>query len=1373
MVKTKHDMLKRLAAFILVLITLISGMSVPAAAGDSVFLETLIDTSKVTYTANFSSDTKNRGSKYAFKYMNMAYVVGEGCLPSSGGAAPANKLDLDEHNPNRCFRLDGDQEYGKSGYSDEFNGTFKPVSVFLLIEGYAKDSSGTLIVNDTEIKDAKKKKHTDIVKSKKYKNGNPLSYPGHFTETVTSEQSEYGQSVINGLVNNLNGILNSVNGGLKFENVTDLVNKSIFIRPDGDSNIVVLKPNLSDGYPGYVIIYGDLQTANNSTAVEIPYETSAGQANRRLSAMKDEKIKVSTLVGSGSENTSYKFLDKYDLPRANTDKWLYAYVFPITTDASGVQYLNIKEATIYPYAAPKGFTEITEPNGTVFSHRIFTEGGNEFKYVTDQGEVNWISIHMLSMYANTVYKHYNVSVSTYVEPESNVISTIIAKMFNGILWGIRSILRLSEIDVLVFNLGARGTIAGNFGLMSETWWNVVLQYQLIFQAIAWVILVCGFIKTLIRLNLSTVNPQTRMSVYDTIQKFIVVGIGLVILVPAVQFLLECNDVIVELFASQIETSSLNMPVVTNVLVQFIVGMVWITLLLYINFIYVMRSITVALLIASGPFFISTIAFSNGKSSLFTSWVKELLANIFVQSIHAFVLSFLVQLLTTGSFLETIAIAISIVPLTETFRALIFGSAGASTSQMASTAAGAVKKVGNAAVKGAFTGAAAALSTKDNEGGDSKDGDSKPGSGGGKGGGGGGGSLQSVMNGKAQSKVQAMMNGTSAGARIKADSAAKNGGKASIGAKIGGATLDVAHLGAMGMASMAEGFNEFDNAMTDLVLKGDASGLAKTVEGRTSGTVTGAVGMAKGAADGKRNKQSMEKQKAQSVNVGSEATMGQMAVNDKNGTNGGVTAGPSAAKIQTSMSNSAPQPTMIKKPDANSSSVDTFTPSNGNKHSKDEKDNMAHAMNAYDSGTNKKTEAAVANINGKDVAGTKYSFTDKNGNDKSFFMTEKQENMARQARNNGAKGTDYATNASAAHEVADKNVNPIKTTDASSSNDDKAHAAMAEKFGTPEGSYYNVNGNKADVSSTVDVKEYNGDRIAVSNDVKNNAGDILKTYSRDQRASAGGAQYNQSLNEFTTQITPSDMGTPGKRTEAQKMNAAMATVVSDQMSKNGVPNSGGNKSSGYQIAGKKYDTGMSVTEAKSYLANRGVTNVTANNGSISYTQKNAEHKPQPPKEIREKDGNTMAKYDLQGMGTFTQQGRSGGEFSFESKDKAIEFFEKNGNTDFANAVRDDVLTTKGVNGSVINDDGTVNQIARAYEDSSTGEYKIQFNSRAMEQEGTKIEECNDGKHFFATAVGSNEVRNPFAIDQNTQSMPTRNVMNVPQFNAPVQQQRRKT
>ena len=69
MIKTKNNhFLKRLMAFILVLITLSSALSVTAFAGDSVFMETLINTDKYTYVANLTSDTKNKAKKYAYKY---------------------------------------------------------------------------------------------------------------------------------------------------------------------------------------------------------------------------------------------------------------------------------------------------------------------------------------------------------------------------------------------------------------------------------------------------------------------------------------------------------------------------------------------------------------------------------------------------------------------------------------------------------------------------------------------------------------------------------------------------------------------------------------------------------------------------------------------------------------------------------------------------------------------------------------------------------------------------------------------------------------------------------------------------------------------------------------------------------------------------------------------------------------------------------------------------------------------------------------------------------------------------------------------------------------------------------------------------------
>lgn len=1341
MVKTKHNMLMRLAAFLLVLITLMSGMSIPAEAGDTAFLETLINTEKKTYVANFTNDTKTKHKKYAYQYMNMAFVLGEGC----GGA-----LDDDTTDPNKCFRLTQSYEYSKNTYlsDDSKIQTSTAINMFMVLEGYV-DSNGDLILEDSNKVDAVTDKHSKIIKKRVKKTTSPLSFPGYYTETVTNEQSEYAQQVLTGLVGGLNAILNEVNAGQKFNSVTDLVNKSILIRPDDSSNSVRIEPNTKENYPGYVIVYADLTNVNSTS---IMYETSAGQANRQLKELEGIDITVSSVTGSNSSN----FFNTHNLPRSNQDKWLYAYVFPIV-NKGGVEYLKTEDAAAIAYAAPKGFNQITYSlggNNVVFSDAKFTESGYELKYIGNQKDVHWISIHMLSMYANTVYKQYNVSVSTYVEPDSNVISKIIAGIFTGILAVIRSVLGLSDIDTLVFNLGSRGSAAFNYGLMSENWWNVVLQYQLIFQALAWVVLVCGFIKTLIKLNLSTVNPQTRMSVYDTIQKFIIVGIGLVILIPAVQFLLECNDVIVELFASQVDTSSLNMPVVTNVLVQFLVGMMWITLLLYINFIYIMRSITVALLIASGPFFISTMAFGSGKSSLFASWAKELLANIFVQSVHAFVLSFLVQLLSTGSFLETFAIAISIIPITEMFRGLIFAGAGGSTSQLANSATSFTSKVGTAVGKTA-TGAIAGGMELASRG---KSPSSESNKDGGKGGGGGGGKggTSAIVDSRRQAKAEAMANGTSAGSKVR-DSLSKKkdgtdrGGFGKVMAGVAGGAVDLAHMAAIGMPEAMENMMDMQAAMTDFALKGDASAMGKAVEKAGGSAVSGASSMAKGAMDGHRDKKNRQGQGSSTPST-SDKSQGAMATTDKGNSpaNHGSTA--SGAKIQTTPPTTS---RVVKEVNANSTDHQQVT---GDQ-------NVSNALAAYANGEDREIKAALIGKNNE--TGYQYSYTDANGQKQSFVVTNSD---IQKAQNTSADKSGYTTSTVKAETSMD-----LATVGKDSSVSDRAHAAMTSSNGghMKDSNGKSVNYRSVDssgrVSDTTTGTIYqhkddpNGERaVGVEHGTfakGHDMGDAVSQYAQEKRDN-GGAIYEQSSVDFGTYLNgqygrSKNIDMTANYTDRDKGAAAMADAA--MISKVGKAVEG--KEGVYSFNGHEYNTGMTTKQADAVLAARGVYGVTntsekgasgdSGKGTIRYAQHTLSGQTSNLSSVQHDGGQTRARYDLQGMATFTQQGRSGGTFTFKNQAAAVQYFEQTGNISMANKVRaydKNDSSTHTLSGSVVttqsNGQTGYNNLA-TFVDNGNGGFSIQYNERGLKDEGIELGAMTDGSGFYASTNG-NQVANPFYV-----------------------------
>lgn len=1294
-------LVKRTIAFILVLMTLSSVLAISVAAGDSVFLEALINPEKYVYTANFTSDTKARGNKYAYKYMNLAYVYADSC-----GSKDLNKLES-QKNPNYCIRMDKkDVSYSYSKKKNEFSIDNKSkLDMYFLLEGYLT-SSGDIITNDDNISSAATAKEKNVMKTKKTKTTSPLSYPGYYTETVTSAQSEYAQETLITLVASLNGILATVNDGKKFTSVADMVNKSIMIRPDSGTNIVVL-PSTDGGYTGYVIVYADLQGVNDrsgSGSPSILKERSAGEANRRLSEMGSNTASKGTAYVINPSSGSAYILDGYQLPRASVDNELYCYIFPIISYSEPNYTIDAGRASVYPYAIPKGFTAIEASNHTIFSNVLFTKtGGKAYDYTSEQGDVPWISIHMLSMYANLVYKQYGQSVSTYVAPDSNLFSDMIASIFSGLLNIIRSVLGLTNIETLVFNLGSRGSTSYNYGLMSDDWWNVVLQYQLVFQAIAWVILVCGFIKTLIDLNLSTINPQKRSTLYDTIQKFIVVGIGLVIMIPCIQFLLECNDTVVELFASQVETASLNMPIVNNVLAQFIVGMCWITIMLYINFIYIMRSVTVALLIASGPFFISTIAFSKGgRSSLFVSWVKELIANIFVQTIHAFVLSFLVQLLAQGTFIETFAIAISIIPITEMFRQLVFGGAGGSVSSMATAATSTTTKAGTGLVKGITGGIAKSVGSGDGGNNDSS------GSGPGGGGGGGGGrqsDTRSIMDQRKSAKIERMAQGTSAGGKIRQRSEAKTGkAGGTMRAKIGGAMLDAAGIAGMDAVSGFEAMADFQDALADVQLSGNASGIGRAVEKHTSGAIQSGASMGRSVAGAIKHKQNRQKTSSKdlSVTAESQSHMGQTALSKESKGRGQNDSG---GTISTSGGNE--KQTIYAPLSSSNSTIQDISHMDAKE--------AASALNAFDAGSNRTSRKAVTrDTNGNYQEGTVKSFKDKeSGEEKSFFISNDMEDVASSYQADvgatmpsGGRSTQYALG----KEIA---------------KDSGVHGAMARTHGKKVDSYKGYTyGNGKSVGS---VKEYDGKMYATNDMSASEAQEKISDHIDKQMQSDNGAVFSQDTKEFANSFAGkykadkdgvSDLSSPSS--SAEYTDAAMISKVGEQIG-NGV----------YAIGDKQFKTGMTPQFADKVLNSRGINGIKNKDGTVSYHQHTPTNKNSSLVEARTVGNRTIAKYSA-AIGTpdgpsWKSDGAGGGQMTFANKRAAMNYFQGNGAAQMADRI------AGGAQRTSLHD----------FREDANG-FTVAFRGVDLAKNGMRMEQHGDGKSLMVSS-GDARVSDPFAID----------------------------
>lgn len=673
----------KILALFLVIQTTMSVMAPVAYANDATMLEPLIEPNTKTYKVDVVSDKPSWfGSHYEGKYINFDAYYNTICKEGvDSGKLSIDKLGKD---PTLCTRLNsatnGSTEFPAEGYD-----------FFLKAEGYA--SGGTLVTDDNKMETIMSSE-TDSFAGKKndFVQGQDdgmkvLTFPskhGGGAEDVTQAETDYAIEIGNTLSANLNTLLASVNGGKKFVSVSELINKSILIRPT--SHGYTLLDTGKDA--GYVIVYGTKDGWNNKYVFESAASPSAPTS------------------GTFGKNT----LSTAGYPNVDDDGNLLAYVIPTTQDSlsyGGVQIANMDFDAIasFVWAMPKGYAKI---DGIDSSLKFTNDSHTQYTYVTEGNDVPWITIHHLTMYANNAYKNFNISIDTKTSgtDSGNWFMTIIVQFFQELMHGLRTILGLSDMYTLVYNKGVRGSSTYNYGAMSDAWWTVVLRYHIIFQSLAWFLIICGFIKVLIDLNLSTVNPGKRMSVFQTVERFIVVGFLLVTIIPIVQFLLNMNSSIVNIFASQTDPNTTEAPVIAS-LAGLVLQFAYFGICVYINFTYIMRSIIIGILVVTAPFFIASMAFSQNNKQLFEMWSKELLANIFMQSVHAFSLAFLTNLVTTGGGLENLVVSYSIIPLTELVRNLIFQGAGSHASSLGMAAGSKFLNTAQSLGKGAANIAAGA------------------------------------------------------------------------------------------------------------------------------------------------------------------------------------------------------------------------------------------------------------------------------------------------------------------------------------------------------------------------------------------------------------------------------------------------------------------------------------------------------------------------------------------------------------------------------------------------------------------------------------------------------------------------------------------
>jgi len=290
------------------------------------------------------------------------------------------------------------------------------------------------------------------------------------------------------------------------------------------------------------------------------------------------------------------------------------------------------------------------------------------------GEIYHMTWRMLVLQGNYNYDGGNTysNISNITAPSE--FENTFVNFADGALNSIRNMLGLYSMEELMSNSGTRDANY-NLGMFPSTWTNSAVLLHIICQMIAWAMIGFSIIKMLWKKQMATMNVTEKISLQEGIKNLILCGVLLGSFTLLFNFIARLNYRLVDLFSS----STTNLHFVkaagaSSTMGGFVVAFAVFVITVYFNFYYIVRAATLAILYGIAPLCIYTLSLGGKIAGTFTTFLKELLGNLFMQTIHAICLAFFSNVFISGNTrtLEQIVIMYSFIPIGNFVRKKVFG-----------------------------------------------------------------------------------------------------------------------------------------------------------------------------------------------------------------------------------------------------------------------------------------------------------------------------------------------------------------------------------------------------------------------------------------------------------------------------------------------------------------------------------------------------------------------------------------------------------------------------------------------------------------------------------------------------------------------------
>jgi len=250
-----------------------------------------------------------------------------------------------------------------------------------------------------------------------------------------------------------------------------------------------------------------------------------------------------------------------------------------------------------------------------------------------------------------------------------VMGDLFASIFS---WIVAPFTKLSSIKDLIFG---KADTTNVFNTFSDKELSAIYTPGIyIMTTLASFALLAGIIVWGMKISSSGINPSTRSSFIEFVKDLAIVAIVLANLGDLYNILFTINSGIVDVFSAAYDSKIKDMAKsITNehndVIGQLIINLTLLGLSIWANFYYLMRRLTLLLLMVMGPLMMTMFLIPRFKG-MTVAWFKELVGSIFVQSVHAVVFWMLAKMAVGEDLLASVILYLIFIPVSESLRALL-------------------------------------------------------------------------------------------------------------------------------------------------------------------------------------------------------------------------------------------------------------------------------------------------------------------------------------------------------------------------------------------------------------------------------------------------------------------------------------------------------------------------------------------------------------------------------------------------------------------------------------------------------------------------------------------------------------------------------